>query len=47
MAKSAFLLVTHVKELIAQNANVMMKIWPEAPLGIYSAGLKLNKPHNL
>jgi len=38
-----FLLVTHVKELIAQNANVMMKVWPEAPLGIYSAGLKLKQ----
>jgi len=38
-----FLLATHVKELIAQNANVMLKVWPEAPLGIYSAGLKLKQ----
>jgi DNA repair protein RadD len=35
-----FLMVTHVKELIEQNAKVMLKVWPEAPLGIYSAGLK-------
>jgi DNA repair protein RadD len=38
-----FLMVTHVKELIQQNANVMLKVWPEAPLGIYSAGLKLKQ----
>jgi len=35
-----FLLITHVKELIAQNAEKMLDVWPEAPLGIYSAGLK-------
>lgn len=31
---------THVKELIAQNAKQLQRIWPTAPLGIYSAGLK-------
>lgn len=31
---------THVKELIKQNAKKMQEIWPLAPLGIYSAGLK-------
>jgi DNA repair protein RadD len=31
---------THVKELIAQNAKQLQRIWPHAPLGIYSAGLK-------
>jgi DNA repair protein RadD len=31
---------THVKELIAQNAKKMLEIWPNAPLGVYSAGLK-------
>jgi DNA repair protein RadD len=35
-----FLMLTHVKELIEQAANVMNLVWPEAPLGIYSAGLK-------
>lgn len=32
-------MATHVKELIAQNAKQLQKIWPHAPLGIYSAGL--------
>lgn len=35
-----FLLLTHVKELIAQNSEVLQTVWPFAPLGIYSAGLK-------
>ena len=35
-----FLLLTHVKELIAQNSEVLKEVWPDAPLGIYSAGLK-------
>lgn len=35
-----FLLLTHVSELIKQNAEVLLQLWPNAPLGIYSAGLK-------
>lgn len=35
------IMLTHVKELIEQNANVLKLIWPLAPLGIYSAGLNL------
>lgn len=31
---------THVKELIKQNADKLKAIWPEAPLGIHSAGLR-------
>lgn len=31
--------VTHVKELIEQNHSQMKALWPEAPTGIYSAGL--------
>ena len=31
--------ITHVKELIEQNAKAMLRAWPTAPLGIYSAGL--------
>jgi DNA repair protein RadD len=34
-----FFMSTHVKTLIQQNANKLKEIWPEAPLGIYSAGL--------
>jgi DNA repair protein RadD len=33
------IVVTHVKELIEQNAKKMLEIWPTAPVGIYSAGL--------
>lgn len=38
-----FLMVTHVKELIDQNRKALLTLWPEAPLGIYSAGLKLKQ----
>jgi DNA repair protein RadD len=34
------LVLTHVKELIKQNATKMAQLLPAAPLGIYSAGLK-------
>lgn len=33
------LVVTHVKELVAQDANAIHKVWPHASVGIYSAGL--------
>ena len=33
-------MLTHVKELIEQNARKLLDIWPTAPMGIYSAGLK-------
>lgn len=35
-----FMMITHVKELIEQNAEVMSIVWPNAPIGIYSAGLR-------
>jgi len=41
------LVVTHVKELLEQGASGLLKLYPEADFGIYSAGLKqkvLNKP---
>jgi DNA repair protein RadD len=34
------IMATHIKELIEQNARQLLRIWPQAPLGIYSAGLK-------
>lgn len=40
-----FLMVTHIKELIQQNFEVMKEIWPNAPIGIYSAGLKQKHFH--
>ena len=38
--ETRILMLTHVKELIEQNAGKMLDAWPRAPLGIYSAGLK-------
>jgi DNA repair protein RadD len=35
----SILMLTHVKELIEQNAKKMREHWPNAPMGIYSAGL--------
>lgn len=37
--ETRILMLTHVKELIEQNAEKMLAHWPGAPLGIYSAGL--------
>ena len=33
------LMLTHVKELIQQNASKLLMAWPGAPLGIYSASV--------
>lgn len=41
-----FLMITSVKELIEQNADVLKKVWPEVPLGIFSAGLKQKNSAN-
>jgi superfamily II DNA or RNA helicase len=38
--KQRIMMLTHVKELIAQNADKLLALWPRAPLGIFSAGLK-------
>jgi len=33
------IVLTHVKELIEQDARAIARYWPEAPLGIWSAGV--------
>src|SRR6056297_3205219 len=33
------LILTHVKELIQQDYDKLRAVWPNAPAGIYSAGL--------
>jgi hypothetical protein len=38
--ETRILMLTHVKELIEQNAQKMLDHWPNAPLGIYSAGMR-------
>ena len=37
--ETRILMLTHVKELIEQNAEKMQQHWPGAPMGIYSAGV--------
>ena len=38
--ETRILMLTHIRELIAQNADKMRQHWPNAPMGIYSAGLR-------
>ena len=38
--QTKILMLTHVKELIEQNAGKLRSAWPNVPLGIYSAGLR-------
>jgi DNA repair protein RadD len=33
------LMLVHVKELVEQNARALLRTWPQAPIGINSAGL--------
>lgn len=37
--ETRILMLTHVKELIEQNAQKMRQHWPNAPMGIYSASV--------
>jgi DNA repair protein RadD len=34
------MMLTHVRELISQNLDKLLAHWPDAPVGIYSAGMK-------
>ena len=38
--QTRILMLTHVKELVEQNANKLKSVWETVPLGIFSAGLK-------
>ena len=38
--ETRILMLTHVKELIEQNAEKMRQHWPNAPMGIYSASMR-------
>ena len=33
-------IIAHVQELVAQNSAKMRAVWPEAPMGVYAAGLR-------
>ena len=37
--ETRILMLTHQRELISQNASKLREHWPNAPIGIYSAGL--------
>ena len=39
MPSARIQMLVHVKELVSQNAQALLKAWPKAPLGIYCAGL--------
>lgn len=40
------LILTHVRELVEQNYAQLFRIWPEAPAGIYCAGLDRKQYHH-
>lgn len=44
--ETRILVLTHVKELIAQDYAELLTYWPEAPAGIYSASLKRRDMRN-
>lgn len=37
------LVMTHVQELLEQNSEKLLNLWPRAPIGMYSAGLKIKQ----
>jgi DNA repair protein RadD len=39
------LVLTHVRELIEQNYKKLKEMWPQAPVSVYSAGLKSKDIH--
>lgn len=41
------LVVTHVKELVEQDAKAIHRVWPHASVGIYSAGLGKRQLKNI
>jgi len=40
-----FMVLAHVKELLEQNYEKIVTIWPDAPAGLYSAGLGRREAH--
>lgn len=43
--QTRLIMATHIKELIEQNAKRMVDVWPHAPIGLHSAGLKSREVH--
>ena len=44
--KTRVLMLTHVRELIRQNAETMIRHWPDVPIGICSSGLGKRDYHS-
>lgn len=40
------LMLVHVRELVEQNFQALLKVWPDAPIGLYSAGLGKRDSHH-
>ncbi len=40
------IMLVHSRELVEQNFRAMLKLWPDAPIGIYSAGLGRRDTHH-
>ena len=40
------LILVHVQELVEQNFRALIRMWPQAPAGIYSAGLGRRDAHH-
>lgn len=46
-AGSRALIVTHVKELIEQDTAACRAVWPDGPIGVFSAGLGLRQVRSI
>lgn len=40
------LMLVHIRELVSQNAMALLRVWPQAPLGINSAGIGRRDHHS-
>lgn len=41
------IVLSHRKEILQQNTAKLLSCWPEAPLGVYSAGLRSRRIHKI
>jgi DNA repair protein RadD len=44
-ASQRIVMATHVKELIENDFQKIVQVWPDAPVGIYSAGVGKKQAH--
>jgi DNA repair protein RadD len=40
------LMLVHARELVEQNFKALLRVWPDAPIGLYSAGLGKRDAHH-